>query len=231
LYVFEKKKHAEIAKTLGISTGTSKSQLLRARKQIQKKLYNLVHERDKSGKKEKVLLTSMLLVMSKDYEYIDKFVYDKLEPFSAVPSLSAREIIRLSGKITEGISTGFGIKFGSVLIRKASWISLIVGGFFITGYLVLKTNNTNPGSNSSMTDTTQIANNSSDSAKNDLTDIPTETDVAVISERSSYYDDRISEQKNHVTPSKKVVVRKKLNIKKQIIIRDTIRVVDTISLQ
>ena len=39
MYVLEKYKHKEIAKVLEISESTSKTQLLRARKLIQKRLY------------------------------------------------------------------------------------------------------------------------------------------------------------------------------------------------
>jgi RNA polymerase sigma-70 factor (ECF subfamily) len=55
LYVLEGFKHKEIAKLLGISENTSKSQLLRARNILQKKLYEkakqkYIHKRDKNFK-------------------------------------------------------------------------------------------------------------------------------------------------------------------------------------
>ncbi len=45
MYVLEKYKHKEIAEKLGISQSTSKTQLLRARKLIQKKLYFLAKQK------------------------------------------------------------------------------------------------------------------------------------------------------------------------------------------
>ncbi len=50
LYVFEKNSHKEIAKLLSISENTSKSQLSRARKFLQQKLYEMSLERDKNEK-------------------------------------------------------------------------------------------------------------------------------------------------------------------------------------
>ncbi len=48
LYSIEGYKHKEIAKELGISINTSKTQLLRARKQLQKKLYKVAIEKHKA---------------------------------------------------------------------------------------------------------------------------------------------------------------------------------------
>jgi RNA polymerase sigma-70 factor (ECF subfamily) len=45
LYVFEKYSHKEIADALEISTGTSKSQLSKARKLLQKQLYDLAQKK------------------------------------------------------------------------------------------------------------------------------------------------------------------------------------------
>ncbi len=50
LYTFENLKHNEIAELLGISTGNSKSQLSRARKQLQGKLYELSVKKRKEKK-------------------------------------------------------------------------------------------------------------------------------------------------------------------------------------
>ena len=47
LYVVEGYKHKEIAQMLGISESTSKTQLLRARKNLQKKLYKIALEKHK----------------------------------------------------------------------------------------------------------------------------------------------------------------------------------------
>ena len=51
LYALEEYKHKEVAKMLGISTGTSKSQLLRARRKIQEKLYKLALEKRRFNEK------------------------------------------------------------------------------------------------------------------------------------------------------------------------------------
>lgn len=47
MYVLEEYKHKEIAELLNISESTSKTQLLRARKLIQKKLYKIALEKHK----------------------------------------------------------------------------------------------------------------------------------------------------------------------------------------
>lgn len=56
LYAIEKYKHKEIAKKLSISVGTSKSQLLRARKKLQKILYKAGLQKIKNSEKRKFLI-------------------------------------------------------------------------------------------------------------------------------------------------------------------------------
>ena len=62
LFVFEKHSHKEISKMLGISQNTSKSQLARARKYVQQKLYDMSLER--AGKEENEQYRQLLRVVS-----------------------------------------------------------------------------------------------------------------------------------------------------------------------
>ncbi len=57
LYAIEGYKHKEIAKKLNINIGTSKSQLLRARKKLQKILYKAGLQKIKNSKNKKFLIT------------------------------------------------------------------------------------------------------------------------------------------------------------------------------
>lgn len=88
LYAFENLKHNEIAKELGISPGTSRSQLVRARKLIQKKLYGLVedNQNEKSRKKEKAYGASVILLWNKDLTYIDQFAVESLKIYKVSPN-------------------------------------------------------------------------------------------------------------------------------------------------
>lgn len=126
LYVFENYRHDEIAEELGISPSTSRSQLLRARKLIQKKLYELVQARKKSRKGEKVILASLML-MNDDLDYIDKLATDKLSNYCPVSSSSPGyfDKEKNSGNV---ISTGLKQKLVLFAGKKIIWIpTLFIG--------------------------------------------------------------------------------------------------------
>ncbi len=78
LYVFEQLNHRQIAETLGISQNTSKSHLMRARKELQIILF------EKSKKKKKLLMTWIVPFISTDAGF-DRFCRRRVNGFSIQP--------------------------------------------------------------------------------------------------------------------------------------------------
>ena len=137
LYVFEKYKHDEIAKELGISAATSRSQLLRARKLIQKRLFSLVQEKKKMQKEEKVLLSSLLLFMNNDLNYIDKLAIEILSNYYPTPPPPPSFTIKGSNQ-ANAISSGLKQKLIIITSKKIIWIpTLLVGISAITLFTIL----------------------------------------------------------------------------------------------
>lgn len=126
LYVFEKLKHSEIAAQLNISEGTSKSQLLRARKHLQKNMLAMVQEKQKSRKREKVYLASFMLVMNDDLSYIDKLAQSRLEGFSVPPITGTEFIAQAAAVNSTSTVAGVKAKIISVIGKKAVWLSSTV---------------------------------------------------------------------------------------------------------
>ncbi|MEM8525146.1 MAG: RNA polymerase sigma factor [Bacteroidota bacterium] len=81
LYVFEGYKHREIARLLNISTGTSKSHLARARKNIQKILYQKALEMKKKKQSTLFAWSWLLLKPQKEAHYLDELFQEKLTHF------------------------------------------------------------------------------------------------------------------------------------------------------
>ena len=78
LYVFERLSHKQIAEMMGISPNTSKSHLLRARKELQKILFNKTKER-----KRPIMILFPLFIHRE--ETIDRYCRSQLKGF-AIPS-------------------------------------------------------------------------------------------------------------------------------------------------
>lgn len=91
LYVIDKYTHAQIGKELNISSGTSKSHLARARKKIQKLLYQkaIDHKYDQNKKKRASIF---LLIIPWKSNYIDVIFKNKLMDFSLVTSVNSSVI-------------------------------------------------------------------------------------------------------------------------------------------
>jgi RNA polymerase sigma factor (sigma-70 family) len=123
LYVFEKYNHNEIALELGISAGTSRSQLQRARKMIQKKLVELVEKE----KKEKVYLSPFILLMNEKLDYIDQIAFTKLEGFRIIP-VSTPSFIKHSGIKSGGkVTTAIKVKTVMFSVKNIIWFSAVLG--------------------------------------------------------------------------------------------------------
>ena len=84
LYVFEEMKHKEIAELLNISESTSKSQLLRGRKLLKKRLLILSEQKENKEKSKKVLAIIPLAMSGKSH-FIDGFMKEGLKNYKPSP--------------------------------------------------------------------------------------------------------------------------------------------------
>ncbi len=85
LAVLEGYKHKEVAELLAISESTSKTQLLRARKLIQKRLLERAEQKEKK-KREWRIIPILILPMSDELNYIDQLVKNNLTDLSVPPA-------------------------------------------------------------------------------------------------------------------------------------------------
>lgn len=131
LYVFENYNHNQIAQELRISEGTSKSQLLRARKMIQQRIYEWVVENEKKDEKKKVFVYSIFLCMNDDLDYIDKIAFDRLNNFRLPVAYNPPVYANSVSSVTQAVPSS-AIK--SFLITTAGKIA-IVAVSLITGAL------------------------------------------------------------------------------------------------
>jgi predicted DNA-binding protein (UPF0251 family) len=82
LYVMEKFTHAQIGEELGISEGTSKSHLARARKKLQHLLTEKVKTQKEKENKERA---AILLFALADDARMDQLFFEKVDQFSIPP--------------------------------------------------------------------------------------------------------------------------------------------------
>lgn len=127
MFVIDKFSHNEISKTLNITTNTSKSHLLRARKKIQELL--LLKANEKEQRKDRKKLFFWLLFTS---GYIDSIYAKGFSSYQESPSkaFNIDEVIRqqnLPDKITSGYI--FGITLQKFTIATVSTI-IIISAFF-----------------------------------------------------------------------------------------------------
>lgn len=86
MYVMDNFSHNEIAKTLAISVGTSKSNLSRARKAIQNYLFEKLN--DKTVNKRKKRLVAFLLFFGLENRMFANFYKSKFQDFEIIPKKS-----------------------------------------------------------------------------------------------------------------------------------------------
>ncbi len=233
LFVFEKLKHSEISEKLGISSGTSKSQLLRARKQIQQKLYELVLEKEKNKHRKKVVLSSFIITMNDDLSYIDKIAHDKLYGFTSIPAKGIENIINAGANTAQSGFWGMHSKLLTILSKNIITISSIVIGTVGITFLVLsgnadKTTQTKTQSNIE----TPVINIIDTIINNDTIDnlrtepITVQTKQKPVTKQPKKESATVQVEDKPVT----VKIKKVITIKKKKIITDTIRKTDTLRL-
>lgn len=236
LYVFEKYDHNEIAQELGISASTSRSQLVRSRKMIQKRLVELV-ENNKKDEKERVYLSSFLLLMSHHTTDFDLIAFAKLDGYRVEPVSIPSFLNRVQH---EPVGTGAQVAMGKMAIlagKKLIWgTALLVGVAGISLFALLPDKKQNIQSQSTepvevneqnhsiaMPDTTHFAPAVvvPDSAETHASPVPQAKVVPVVHD---------SVRSKEVV-RRKVVVKKVIRVKKEAVVADTIRKKDTLTVQ
>lgn len=140
LYVFESKKHKEIAQALDISTNTSKTQLKRARVLLHKQLMRRAEMKLKNIKRLSIFA---FLFPGSNYTHFDKLVKQKINksaigaPTIDIASIASKSIIQggssgITGSVGVIGQIGTHIKTNILAYSTAA----IVGGVGITAALV-----------------------------------------------------------------------------------------------
>lgn len=236
LYVFENYNHNEIANELGITSSTSRSQLLRARKMIQKKLIELVKQQKK--KEEVKICLVPLLLMKDNLSYIDQIAFSKLNSYKIAPISSPVYLNPAKGTSVKAVVQGTKIKMAWFAGKNVIWAStLFVGLTGTTMAICLLHNRTKEGK-----------------THQDLT-VPNETKSPEVSPDTTLYStpeqysDTVKERVGTISEKpqdsavlrelvvkkevvhKKVLMKKVITVKKDKVVTDTIRKIDTLQLK
>lgn len=226
LFVFEKLKHSEIAEQLNISVSTSKSQLLRARKLIQKQLYKLVSTKEKEKKREYVLLTSFLGIMEDDLEYIDQLAHKKLSQLRTQPKLDASKILNK----TNTSSWVTKAKLALSTSQKALWyIGISSTATIAIAFIIFISSTSKQIDKTQYNINTSVINKTDSLLKTSKVYIDSSNTTFVDSNTTITNSDTIAWNTKSII-SKKVYVKKVVKIKKRKVINDTIRKTDTLHL-
>ncbi len=232
LYVFEKMKHNEIAKQLNISVSTSKSQLLRARQLIQKKLYHNLNRQDRKEKKERFVFLFPML-MSNELNYIDDLMYEKLSALKITPSTEFKNVFRTEGTGTGSVaSSGAKLKLAALAGKNTILVSSLVVGAAVAGTLYFN----NPKEQAvpvAVADSVKIENTT---ITPQITDYKTNDSVFFINTPAELNEASAAENTNKAVIKEenqavqKVYVKKVVKVKHQKVVTDTVIKSDTLHL-
>jgi len=144
MYVIDDFSHKQIATELNISQGTSKSHLARARKKIQKILYDDALNRKK--KKDRRWASAFLLLFPAKRHYIDRLFRDGLSDFkipptegfksSTIQQFNNSNIVSLNHGIMESLNHGImeSLNHGTTFLgSKLSYMVACCGAAAVTG--------------------------------------------------------------------------------------------------
>lgn len=216
LYAIEGLKHKEIAQMLGISEGTSKSQLNRAREKLQKLLISKCEAQTKE-KEERVTILAGLFIMNNDsHSYLDQWMKSSLESIQVTPA-NVRPLEEMIPNVASQAQTGFLNRLfnnwsGLHTIITASISSILVVGIFVMANLPEK----------EIKENLPVAPLKSDAVENEIgvTDknIVTHSDSQPVQNTNN--EQIVPAKKNIVIDS--VQIKKRKTIKTKKIIQDTV---------
>jgi len=232
LYALEQMKHREIAKTLGISVGTSKSQLFYARKQIQKALYHKAVEQKKNKENKKRAIVAIFSGMGLGLNHIDVLAQEALSELS-VPTSGGWEALQQSlssgSTATQSAAVATGASVSTkVIVTIAAAAAITSGALLLEKHFNAQDQNTQE-INASAPENTPVNKNTFVLPADSIPENPNA-------------DSRIDEPENSVTPTSddrntdntviadtvRVPVKRVIRVKKQTIVRDTIHTKDTV---
>ena len=238
MYVIDDFSHKQIATELNISPGTSKSHLARARKKIQKILYDDALNRKK--KKDRRWASAFLLLFPARRHYIDRLFRDGLSDFRIPPTGGAEflstALEQHAASVTAIQSTVSVITQTTFWGSKISYIAACCGTAAVTGSVCWLSMSDNSPLNREYdaipaSDTLMYAPNPTEETytvfdADSLRTFP----MLVTTENPDYLSDSVSsnEQVNLVPPVEKTTTPAPVVVKKQIIQRQTVVVRDTI---
>lgn len=212
LYVFEGFNHQQIGKKLGISTGTSKSHLSRARRKLQ----TLLHEKAMQKHNKQKDKNYFALILFSKTNYIDKLYREKLSSLHITPSNSTVFLKNLSPLTKSTLIPKFSILFVSKIVVVS--LLMATGGYLYNINLSKKTTpNTIVTEQKSTIISKPIQENKNTQTNSDAQNKENDT---------SYKSN--NQDKNSVEKTKAVIKKDTLTklspviIHKQIIVRDTI---------
>jgi RNA polymerase sigma factor (sigma-70 family) len=236
LYVFEKYDHNEIAQELGISASTSRSQLVRSRKMIQKRLVELV-EKNKKDKKERVYLSSFLLLMNDDSSFFDQIAFAKLNGYQVDPISIPSFLNNTQNELVKAGTQGVMGKMAILVGKKFIWVTALfvgVAGFSLFVLLPekeqpIQTKNEEQVAPNERSLPVAIPDTASFAPTISATDT-NETQASPILKKKviPVVHDSI---KGKAVVHRKVVVKKVIRVKKDAFVADTIRKKDTLEVE
>lgn len=231
MYAIEGLKHKEIANKLNISINTSKTQLIRARKQLQTKLYDLAIEKEKKKRnKEKIIIASIIPIMSKKLSYIDKIAKSNLSNRKVSPSLNwdkfSETLLSKSSIINTNIQVGsnFVQKFVSILGSKVTIITGIIVTSSIGTFVVLNQTENSNEQHKEQTKEIIIDTTTTDQIiEEEFKEFPI-VEKEIQKDGPKIEKAEKTEEKVVIYDTVKVPVKKKLVVKRKKYIKDTIKV-------
>lgn len=237
LYAIEQMKHKEIAKTLGISTGTSKSQLFHARKQIQKALYHKAVEQKKEKENKKRAIVAILTGMGLGLDHIDVLAQEAATGLS-VPTTGGWEALQQSLASGQAATGAASASAGASIATKAVITIAAAGAIATTAYFISESSTKDevpaneitapaPESTPEPEKTFSIPVAPVDSiCKDDME--PVETPEKTIAKPLK---EETKTEKTIVYDTVRVPVKKVIRVKKQRLVRDTVHKQDTLHIK
>ena len=138
LYVLDKFTHIQIAEELGISSGTSKSHLARARKKLRKLLYEkALLNKHNNKKKNRALL---LLVLSFNWRYVDTIFKNVFKKFE-IKHQNSEFIKSISTSKTFNLKPKPKIFYLKIILFIGVGVALIMTSFLYKNELFIKKSN------------------------------------------------------------------------------------------
>ncbi len=133
LYVFEKKKHKQIAKELGITVSTSKTQLKRARVLLHKQLMS---HADMKLKKLKKYSFFALFIKTDEYSHVDNIVKGTIDKAAVIPPKA--DFSSMIDKVNPGQATvSTTANIGNTVSRILTHVKSHVAAYTVSTALVI----------------------------------------------------------------------------------------------